>query len=132
MTLDDLNMRSMEMIVAAGEARTALNRALDCIDDVEKYDELMEEEEETVAVAENTFKADFTQNVTVAPAPAKKERNVSLSSLPQLQVVLAKPEKFEEVRGIADNLNEKRTVVLNLESVSKEVASSFVRLIHGR
>ena len=43
MTLDDLNMRSMEMIVAAGEARTALNRALDCIDDVEKYDELMEE-----------------------------------------------------------------------------------------
>ncbi len=43
MTLDNLNMRSMEMIVAAGEARTALNRALDCIDDVEKYDELMEE-----------------------------------------------------------------------------------------
>ena len=61
-------------------------------------DELMEEEEETVAVAENTFKADFTQNVTVAPAPAKKERNVSLSSLPQLQVVLVKPERFEEVR----------------------------------
>ena len=43
MTLDDLNMRSMEMIVAAGEARTALNRALDAIDDQEKYDELMEE-----------------------------------------------------------------------------------------
>ncbi len=43
MTLDELNEKSMEMIVAAGAARTALNEALDHIDDVEKYDELMEE-----------------------------------------------------------------------------------------
>ena len=94
-------------------------------------DELMEEEEETVAVAENTFKADFTQNVTVAPAPAKKERNVSLSSLPQLQVVLVKPERFEEASDIADSLNAKKTVVLNLESASKEVARRLVDFLSG-
>jgi cell division inhibitor SepF len=94
-------------------------------------DELMEEEEETVAVAENTFKADFTQNVTVTPAPAKKERNVSLSSLPQLQVVLVKPERFEEASDIADSLNAKKTVVLNLESASKEVARRLVDFLSG-
>ena len=94
-------------------------------------DELMEEEEETVAVAENTFKADFTQNVTVAPAPAKKERNVSLSSLPQLQVVLVKPERFEEASDIADSLNAKKTVVHNLESASKEVARRLVDFLSG-
>ena len=94
-------------------------------------DELMEEEEETVAVAENTFKADFTQNVAVAPAPAKKERNVSLSSLPQLQVVLVKPERFEEASDIADSLNAKKTVVLNLESASKEVARRLVDFLSG-
>ena len=94
-------------------------------------DELMEEEEETVAVAENTFKADFTQNVTVAPAPAKKERNVSISSLPQLQVVLVKPERFEEASDIADSLNAKKTVVLNLESASKEVARRLVDFLSG-
>ena len=94
-------------------------------------DELMEEEEETVAVAENSFKADFTQNVTVAPAPAKKERNVSLSSLPQLQVVLVKPERFEEASDIADSLNAKKTVVLNLESASKEVARRLVDFLSG-
>ncbi|MBR5873729.1 MAG: cell division protein SepF [Oscillospiraceae bacterium] len=94
-------------------------------------DELMEEEEETVAVAENTFKADFTQNVTVAPSPAKKERNVSLSSLPQLQVVLVKPERFEEASDIADSLNAKKTVVLNLESASKEVARRLVDFLSG-
>ena len=43
MTIDELNEKSMEMIVAAGAARTALNQALDNIDDVTKYDELMEE-----------------------------------------------------------------------------------------
>ncbi|MBQ9328721.1 MAG: PTS lactose/cellobiose transporter subunit IIA [Solobacterium sp.] len=43
MTLDELNEKSMEMIVAAGEARSALNQALEAIDDIEKYDELMEE-----------------------------------------------------------------------------------------
>lgn len=42
MTIDELNEKSMEMIVAAGEARSALMQALDNIDDVEKYDEFME------------------------------------------------------------------------------------------
>ena len=103
------------------------------IDDEEFEDELMEEEEaEEVVAAENTFKADFTQNVvTPAPAPVKKERNVSLSSIPRLQVVLVKPEKFEEASDIADSLNAKKTVVLNLESASKEVARRLVDFLSG-
>ena len=39
MTLDELNEKSMEMIVAAGAARTALNQALDNIDDIEDIEE---------------------------------------------------------------------------------------------
>lgn len=102
------------------------------IDDEEfEDDELLEEEEaEEVVVAENTFKADFTQNVAT-PAPAKKERSVSLSSIPQLQVVLVKPERFEEASDIADSLNAKKTVVLNLESASKEVARRLVDFLSG-
>ena len=103
------------------------------IDDEEFEDELMEEDEvEEVVPAENTFKADFTQNVvTPTPAPVKKERNVSLSSIPRLQVVLVKPEKFEEASDIADSLNAKKTVVLNLESASKEVARRLVDFLSG-
>lgn len=48
MTLDELNEKSMEMIVAAGEARNALNQALDNIDDIEKYDALMEEARKSI------------------------------------------------------------------------------------
>ncbi len=60
-----------------------------------------------------------------------EDKVVNIHTTAQLQVVLAKPEKFEEVRGIADNLNEKRTVVLNLESVSKEVARRLIDFLTG-
>ena len=60
-----------------------------------------------------------------------EDKVVNIHTTAQLQVVLAKPEKFEEVRGIADNLNEKRTVVLNLESVSKDVARRLIDFLTG-
>ena len=60
-----------------------------------------------------------------------EDKVVNINTTAQLQVVLAKPEKFEEVRGIADNLNEKRTVVLNLESVSKDVARRLIDFLTG-
>ncbi len=99
--------------------------------DEEEYeeDELMEEEEEETPVVEKTFKADFTQN-TVSAAP-KKERNVAITSLPQLQVVLVKPERFEDASDIADSLNAKKTVVLNLESCNKEIARRLVDFLSG-
>lgn len=42
-------------------------------------------------------------------------RVVDISSNSQVQVVVAKPVEFNEVTGISDHLNAKRTVVLNLE-----------------
>ena len=67
--------------------------------DDEDYDDDFEYEEEE-EVVENTFKPDFSQN--------KKEKNVSFSTAAPvsstaaadspLQVVLVKPEKFDEDR----------------------------------
>lgn len=111
-----------------------LKNAFGIDDEDYEEDELMEDEEEEVAapVVENTFKADFTQNTVQIPAPApKKEKNVSLSSIPRLQVVLVKPERFEEASDIADSLNAKKTVVLNLESANKEVARRLVDFLSG-
>ena len=39
---------------------------------------------------------------------------VNINATTQLQVVLVKPERFEDASTIADQLNAKRTVVLNL------------------
>ena len=46
-------------------------------------------------------------------------------------MVLVKPERFDDAPSIADHLNAKRTVVLNLESTSKDVARRLVDFLSG-
>lgn len=67
-----------------------------------------------------------------AAAPAERDNKVmSIHTTAQLQVVLVKPEHFEDASSIADHLNEKRTVVLNLESANREVARRLVDFLSG-
>ena len=48
-----------------------------------------------------------------------------------LQVVLVKPDRFDEVTTIADHLNEGKTVVLNLEESAREVSRRIVDFLSG-
>ena len=56
---------------------------------------------------------------------------VNIAATTQLQVVLVKPERFDDASAIADHLNAKRTVVLNLESTSKDVSRRLVDFLSG-
>lgn len=56
---------------------------------------------------------------------------VSIHTTAQLQVVIVKPVRFEEVADIADHLAEKRTVVLNLEQASKDITRRIVDFLCG-
>ncbi|MPM50875.1 Cell division protein SepF [bioreactor metagenome] len=56
---------------------------------------------------------------------------VNIHTTTQLQVVLVKPERFENASEIADHLREKRTVVLNLESTNKEIARRLLDFLSG-
>ena len=47
---------------------------------------------------------------------------VNIHTTAQLQVVLVKPERFENASDIADHLRDKRTVVLNLEKADPAIA----------
>lgn len=49
----------------------------------------------------------------------------------QLQVVLVKPDRFDEVTSIADHLNEGKTVVLNLEESQRDVSRRIVDFLSG-
>ena len=69
-----------------------------------------------------------------APAPEEDRRSnkvVNIRAATQLQVVLVKPERFEDASSIADHLREKRTVVLNLESTNKEIARRLLDFLAG-
>ena len=64
-------------------------------------------------------------------SPTKKNQVVNIAATTQLQVVLVKPERFEDASYIADHLNDKRTVVLNLEGASKEVSRRLIDFLSG-
>ena len=61
----------------------------------------------------------------------KNGKVVNINATTQLKVVLVKPERFEDASTIADHLNNKRTVVLNLESTNKDVARRLIDFLSG-
>ena len=64
-------------------------------------------------------------------APRKGNKVVNIHATAQLQVVLVKPERFDDASSVADHLNAKRTVVLNLESANKDVARRILDFLSG-
>ena len=67
--------------------------------------------------------------VTVQPEQSsRRNKVVNIHATTQLAVVLVKPERFDDARSIADHLNAKRTVVLNLEQTSKDVSRRLIEL----
>lgn len=110
-------------------------------EDEEDFDEVVEDE------APEAFEARPFTNVSSyedyereAPKTAPRARRnassdpsrvVDVRTTAMLQVVLVKPDKFEDARAIADHLNDKRTVVLNLEAASKDVSRRLVDLLNG-
>ena len=89
---------------------------------------------------EDTGRSDFSERKS---APKKESASfnleperrsnkvVNIRAATQLQVVLVKPERFENASEIADHLREKRTVVLNLESTNKEIARRLLDFLSG-
>ena len=64
-------------------------------------------------------------------APKRNGKVVNIHATAQLQVVLVKPERFDDASTVADHLNAKRTVVLNLESANKDVARRILDFLSG-
>ena len=56
---------------------------------------------------------------------------VNIHTTTQLQVVLVKPDRYENASEIADHLREKRTVVLNLEKTQKDVSRRLLDFLSG-
>ena len=75
-----------------------------------------------------------------APKPERQERPrsrgrddkvVNIHTTTQLQVVLVKPDRFDNVSDIAEHLRSKHAVVLNLEATNKDVARRLVDFLSG-
>ena len=107
-------------------------------DDYDEEYEYIEEKEEVPsrkrAVKDTKEKESVVMdNPYVSDMENTKRSNkvVNIAATTQLSVVLVKPERFEDATAIADHLRGKRTVVLNLESTSKDISRRLVDFLSG-
>ncbi len=91
--------------------------------ETDEYDEA-EEEEEDYEPAPRTVRS-FRET------KADQNKVVSINTTARLQVVLTKPKSVEDGRGVADSLNQKKTVIVNLESVNGETARRILDFLSG-
>ena len=71
------------------------------------------------------------QGYTQQEVKQHSNKVVNINATTQLQVVLVKPERFEDASAIADQLNAQHTVVLNLESTGKEISRRLIDFLSG-
>ena len=111
--------------------------------DGEYYDDYDEDEGE-IEMYESPRSTDAVQRRPSAGASRPEKRPeaprqpsyhsskvVDIHTTAKLQVVLKKPEHFDEAPTIADELLERRTVVLNLEATAKDEAGKLLCFLSG-
>ena len=104
-------------------------------DDYDDYDDEPLKDEEPAPAPAPRRSAFGRQSAVTEPvrpaASAPSNRVVNISSSGQMQVVLVKPDRFDQVSEIADHLRDKQAVVLNLETTNKDVARRLVDFLSG-
>ena len=105
-------------------------------DDYEYEDEMVaeegyEEEPEEAPARSSRRSAAPAYSSNSTSVDTHRSRSRGLSTAPQTQVVIVKPEQFENVAEIADHLRDKRAVLLNLEKTNKDAAKRLVDFLSG-
>lgn len=99
-----------------------------------------------IGIPENDYDSEYDDDIQAGnvereeeeqmPSPSlssdrKHNKVVNIHATTQLAVVLVKPERYEDAASIADHLNAKKTVVLNLEQTSKDVSRRLIDFLCG-
>ncbi len=102
------------------------------LDSIKGYFNAFEDEEIEDEVVEETVepKKEIKRQEASPRIVGGKAKTVAFNQS-QMQVVLVKPERYEDVTSIADHLNEKKTVVLNLESADRDLSRRIVDFLSG-
>ena len=93
-------------------------------DEDDDYDEAFDDQD-------SPFVEDRPRGMDRGVVDSRRGKVVNIHATTQLKVILVKPERFENASEIADQLKDKRTVVLNLESTNKDVARRLIDFLSG-
>lgn len=106
-------------------------------DDYDDYDDEPVEEEEPEPAPRTTRRSvtppepSYTHGSGLDSGRSTGSRIVNINTTTQLQVVLVKPERFDNVSEIADHLRDKHSVLLNLENTDRNIARRLVDFLSG-
>ena len=89
------------------------------------------EVEETEDDTYSRFSSRKAEKVTQYPSERRGRTQGEIRTASQIQVALVRPERFEDARDVADHLNDKRTVVLNLEATNNETKRRLLDFLSG-
>lgn len=94
-------------------------------------DTVEEKDEEEVY---NNMEDEYSQEEEFDDRKIWGKRNNKVVSMPQMQqvkMVISQPTSFEQSEGICDLLKEKKSIIVNLEYVNKDVARRIIDVISG-
>ena len=100
-------------------------------DEDDEFEDFTPRAPEKIPVTPRTAAPTRVPNGSAFEERREANRVVNIHATTQLQVVLVKPERFDMAAEIADHLREKRTVVLNLEQTSKDIARRLLDFLSG-
>ncbi|MCI9578473.1 MAG: cell division protein SepF [Oscillibacter sp.] len=101
------------------------------LDEIKKLTHPYEDEDDDPAEFEDELQERDVFEERRSRYDDRRNKVVNIHATTQLKVVLVKPERFENASEIADQLKDKRTVVLNLESTNKDVARRLIDFLSG-
>ena len=89
------------------------------------YDEVLDDLNSSSSGASRTGSAASGRRST------SDSKVVNINTTTQMQVVLVKPDRFDNVSEIAEHLRSRHAVVLNLEATNKDIARRLVDFLSG-
>ena len=95
------------------------------------FDSQDEYEDDLIENSEFSNSTIFEDDDTDSFENGKRNKVVKIHTTAQLKLVVMQPENFEDARDIANHLKSKKPVVMNLESVEKDVARRIVDFLSG-
>ena len=101
------------------------------LDELKKLTHPYEDEDEDPAMFDDELQERDMFEERRPRGDDRRSKVVNIHATTQLKVILVKPERFENASEIADQLKDKRTVVLNLESTNKDVARRLIDFLSG-
>lgn len=94
-------------------------------------DEDIQEQDTSVEENDNYYEEAPKKKPAKIIKDDRRTKNSAAAAQPQMQVVLVRPEQFDEVTAIADHLNARKSVILNLEAANRETSRRIIDFLSG-